>query len=1164
MMQESPCAVLASPEQNLSERLDRPGQPTAGHFVGRKREMAALQTALEAACAGSGRLFLLAGEPGIGKTRTVHELATHASQRGVQVLLGRCYEGEGSPPFWPWIQAIRAYIAQREPATLQAEMGPGAAAIAQVIAEVRQYLPNLQTPLTLEAAQERFRFFDSLTTFLKNAARRQPLLLVFDDLQWADKPSLVLLQFLARELREAHILVVGTYRDVALDQQHPLTHTLGELVREPGQQRLFLQGLSQDEVACFMTLTTGVAPQRAAVTSIYQQTEGNPFFLTEVMQLLVMNGEPMTCLTPQVTSHLGLPQGVREAIGRRLHTLAVPCLHLLQRASVIGRDFDLETLAQVSGTACDQVLHTLAQAVTARIITENPHAVGGYSFAHALIRDTLYADLPMAERVRLHRCLGDILQERYGCPEVSSWRHLPVHVLAELALHFFEAARSGAADARAMRYAVQAGQQATAMLAYEEAAVQYERALQILTLLQPAEARQRYALLLELGSAQTRAGDVPQARDTLLQAATVARCVGAPELLARVALGFEKMGTQAGVVDQPLVALLEEALDALGEEESALRARVLARLAQELHFLPGATERRVTFSKQAVAMARKVGDPTALAAALDSRRIDLWNPGDVQERLAIVTEVIRLAETVGNRERAMRSRIDRITALLELGERPTVEAELTTYAQCATDLRQPRYLWYVQLAQTMQALLDGRFADGERLAWQALALGQRCQPHSAPQFFGVQLLVLRWGQGRLQELEESVTHFVHQCPTMPAWRSALALLYGALGRQEEARQEFDRIAVHNFADLLRDNSWLVTMALLSDVCHTLADTRRGVILYDLLLPYAQQNIVVGDVTACIGSVSCYLGLLATTLARWDDAEGHFTEALAMNTRLKARPFVARTQYEYAAMLLARRQHGDQEKALALVDGALDTAQALGMQDLVEKALTLQRRVPPVSDSAPITTVPCLPSTHQEDGQAETLFRQEGDYWTLTYQGTTCRLKNSKGLHYITCLLQEPGRPFHALEFATLVHTGQPCATAVEAVPDLPVTVSGDLGGVLDAQAKTAYKRRLCELQDELAEAQQFHDLAHATAIQAEIDTLTHELAIALGLGGRDRKVGSSAERARSTITKAIKAAVQKIRAHHPALGHHLATHLKTGTFCQYLPAPAQPIHWHLT
>jgi tetratricopeptide (TPR) repeat protein len=260
------------------------------------------------------------------------------------------------------------------------------------------------------------------------------------------------------------------------------------------------------------------------------------------------------------------------------------------------------------------------------------------------------------------------------------------------------------------------------------------------------------------------------------------------------------------------------------------------------------------------------------------------------------------------------------------------------------------------------------------------------------------------------------------------------------------------------------------MALLADVCHALAEVRGALTLYDLLLPYARQNIVVGDATACIGSVSRYLGLLATTLARWDDAEDHFAEALAMNTRLGARPFLARTQYEYAAVLLARHQPRDQEKALTLLDGALHTAPELGMQGLVEKALALQRRVPPVPSFASIATAPCPPSTPQEDSQADTLFRQEGDYWTLAYQGATCRLKDSKGLHYIACLLQAPGRTLHALELATLVRAGQPCATAAEAVPDLAVTVPGDLGGVLDAPAKTAYKRRLCEFALQLAQA----------------------------------------------------------------------------------------------
>jgi tetratricopeptide (TPR) repeat protein len=1039
-------------------------------------------------------------------------------------------------------------------------MGTGAAAIAHVFAEVRQALPDLPPPPALEAAQERFRFFDSLTTCLKNAAQRQPLLLVLDDLHWADTPSLLLLQFLAREMDQACLCIVGTYRDVALDQHHPLTQTLGELGREPGHQRLCLQGLSQDEVACFLASTIGVTPHEAVVACLYRQTEGNPFFLTEVVRLLVTSGTPVTRLTPHAIRGLGLPQAVREVIGRRLHTLAAPCHSLLTLASVIGRDFDLATLAQVSNTSREYLLHTLESAVETHIITPNPQTVGSYCFTHALIHDMLYADLSTAERVRLHRRVGELLQERCGLPGACPTGRLPAHILAALAHHFYEAARGGGVNEQAISYAVQAGQHATAMLAYEEAAAHYARALALMALLHPTDARQRSGLLVALGHAQAQAGEIPQARETLLQAAEVARRVGAPELLIQAVLGFEKMGVDTGVVDQRLVVLLEEALNTLGEQESALQARLLARLAQELHYAVGSGARRVTLSQRAVAMARQSGDPIALAAALDSRRLDLWGTQDVQERLATITEIIQLAEAVGNRERAMRSRIDRIATLLALGERMAADAELTTYTQLAAELRQPRYLWNVQLTQTLQALLEGRFMDGEHLARQAFTLGQRVQPHTATQFLGVQLLVLHWEQGKLQALEETVKSFAHQFPVLP-WRSVLALIYCEFGRQAEARQELDRLGAHGFADLARDDSWLIALALLSEVCYALEDTRRASTLYDLMLPYARQNVVVSFGIACLGSVSRYLGLLATTLARWDAAEGHFRAALEMHARLGARPFLARTQYAYAAMLLARHQLGDHEQARPLAEAALATAQALGMQGIVGQVLTLQSRLLSVLNPAPILLASCPSSTLEQDSPPGPLFQPEGDCWTLAYQGVTCRLKDSKGLRYIADLLQAPGRTFHALELATLRCAGRRSAADAGAAPDLAVTAPGDLGAILDAPAKAAYKRRLCELQGELEEAEQYHDLARATAVQAEIDALTHQLAIALGLGGRDRKVGSTAERARSAVTKAIKAAVQKIQAHHPALGHHLLTHLKTGTFCKYLPAPTQAVHW---
>ena len=289
----------------------------------------------------------------------------------------------------------------------------------------------------------------------------------------------------------------------------------------------------------------------------------------------------------------------------------------------------------------------------------------------------------------------------------------------------------------------------------------------------------------------------------------------------------------------------------------------------------------------------------------------------------------------------------------------------------------------------------------------------------------------------------------------------------------------------------------------------------------------------------------------------------------------ARPFVARTQCEYAVMLLTRNQPGDTEKARELLDVALNTARALGMQGLVEKALTWQHRLlPRLAPTSLVEKDPqgMSPSAAAADSrsavrratqQEDNLFRQEGDYWTLAYQGVMCRLKDVKGLHYIALLLRAPGQPFHALDLATILGVGQRGTADQEAVHDLTATRPSDVGALLDAPAKADYRRRLRELRDELTEAQGFHDSARATKAQAEIDFLVHELAAALGLGGRDRKASSITERARSTVTKSIKAAIKKIHASHPALGHHLATHLKTGTFCQYLPDPTQPLRWTL-
>ena len=921
-----------------------------GVFVGRGPELEGLRGALEDALSGRGRLVLLTGEPGIGKTRTAEEVATYARLRGAQVLWGRCYEGEGTPAFWPWVQLIRSYIHNRDPQALLSEMGPGAAAIAQVVSELREQLPDLPAPPPLEPDQARFRLFDSTTTFLRNASRAQPLVLILDDLHWADKPSLLLLQFLARQLRGARLLVVGSYRDVEVGPGHPLAQVLRELGREQLSGRVVLGGLSEQDVARFIEITAGRPPPAGLVAAVYRETEGNPFFITEVVRLLVSEGwleRPAAAKSWSLT----IPQSVRDVVARRLDHLSADANTLLAVAAVVGREFRLDVIEQVAldgrpGLTGERVLEALEEAAAARVLDEVPGTVGGYRFSHALIRESLYAGLGAVRRARLHGRIGETLEGLYAA---NAEPHL-----AELAYHFAEAAAGGAHVDEAIAYAVRAGERAARLLAHEEAVRYYQMARQALER-QRRDEQRHGELLLALGQAQARAGEWVGAKETFQEAAALARRLraqtGAPQaaaLLAGAALGFAA-GGQAGVVDEQRISLLEEALNALGEHDSALRAGVLGRLAGALYY-SASLERRAALTREAVAVARRLGDARVLAAALNARRFALWGPENVEERLAAAGEIVALAEAAGDRERALQGYRWRIVDLMQLGDIPAADAAIARHTRLAEDLRQPLYLWRSAMWQAMRTLMAGRFDDGERLAQQALAIGQRAQDPNAFPFYAVHMFVLRADQGRLGEQEAILEDFVSRYPALPAWRCALAYTYAELDRPDAARREFEHLAATDFTGLPRDANWLVGVAFLSQVCASLADVPRAATLYGLLRPYAGHNVTVGDAVAWYGAVAHFLGLLAAAMGRWQEAARHFADTLAAHTRVGARPWLARTQHAYATMLAARGAPGDREQALDLATRALATARDLHMARLVDQVLDLQAKLAGVSAS----------------------------------------------------------------------------------------------------------------------------------------------------------------------------------------------------------------------
>jgi tetratricopeptide (TPR) repeat protein len=599
------------------------------------------------------------------------------------------------------------------------------------------------------------------------------------------------------------------------------------------------------------------------------------------------------------------------------------------------------------------------------------------------------------------------------------------------------------------------------------------------------------------------------------------------------------------VADPTQLRLLEEALVRLDAGDSVLRVRVLAALAEALYGVPAAAARREAMSQEAVAMARRVGDPAALASALAARH---FTRGDsLDARLAMAAESGRIGRELRDHRRSLDSLAWLIGDLLELGDVAAVDRELESFARAADQVRMPFYHWAVTTLRASRALLAGRFDDGMRLATEARAILADDDPISiAEQIHAVQKVIVDDERDRLLDSEAALVLLASRIPEVPGWRCSLAALYAGLGRDGEARSLLGQpppptspISRATSASLVRSRCWRVSWSL--------RDVRRARLLYDLLLPYAERSIVVGFGIACYGAAARYLALLAATLGRPDEAAQHFEDALAVNARMGARPFLAHTQGEYAELLAARGQSGDAARAAALREEARRTAAELGMARLGARLDREATAKPGPGDQAPAGS-----------------FRRKDGAWTVTFGGESFRLSDTKGVHYLVTLLRHPCEEFHALLLGAAPAEGvsEPEARGASQA-GLRTDAPGDAGEHLDAKARDAYRRRLSELRAKRAEAEHSADTSHVGRVDHEIDMLTQELARAIGLGGRARRAGSATERARLNVTRALTTVLRKIASEHPALGEHLAATVRTGTFVSYTPDPRSPMRWDI-
>lgn len=899
-------------------------------FVGREEELDSLRTAAKLAAEGERATLLLAGEPGIGKTRLAYEVAHAGHGEGGTVLYGRC-DDEVGVPYQPFVEALEHFITHCPPEEASLRMGRYPGELVRLVPWLTEQMPDLPPPLESDPETERYRLFEAVAGWLAATSHAEPTILILDDLHWAAKPTLLLFRHIAQSQEAARLLIIATYRDTDLERTSALPDVLGDLRRTAGVDRVALRGLDETGVVEFLEHSAGHTMDAAGLalaTAIHHETEGNPFFIGEVLRHLRDTGaiyeQDGRWTTHLQVNELGIPEGVREVIGRRLTRLSDEANQTLTLAAVVGRGFEFEVVESVSELDEDLLLGALDEAVDARLVHET--GIGRYRFAHALVRSTLYDEVRPTRRARLHQRVGTAIETVHAGA-------LDDH-LGELAHHY---SRSGAGGdtVKAIEFARRAGERALAQLAHDDAVAFYEQAAE---LLEGDEADDRQAVgdvLLGLGVARRRAGD-PRYRETLLEAAHLAEELGDADLLCQAALANNRgFFSAAGAIDEERIGVLDRALGASGSEDSAVRARLLANLAIEQIFR-GDHTRRLTLSDESLAVARRVDDPATLAHVLTTRAGAIWDVSTLDERLANTIEVVALAERLGDPSLQFFATWYRMATALEAGHADDYERAYETVIAVAGELGASTPLWMAAYTSAANDFLHGDTDRAEEQALESLELGERASEPDALFLFGVLLYAIRREQGRVDEIRDAVRFAVEQNEGIAGIAAMSADVYAQLGEHEEARAVLDRLAASGFRDRARDQIWSSIMWACAETAIVLADEDRSGALYDLLAPYPSQLVYNGLVV--LGSIASVLGRLALTLGRLEDAAAHFGCAIEIEERMQAPALVARSRLGLARVYLARGGDGDAGRAGALLDQVLDVARERGFTVLEADAL----------------------------------------------------------------------------------------------------------------------------------------------------------------------------------------------------------------------------------
>jgi tetratricopeptide (TPR) repeat protein len=1084
-----------------------------GEFVGRARELALFDKALAAARGGEGRLVVVAGEAGIGKTRLCREVARRAEQAGALVAWGTCWPDAGAPPLWPW-QAILTELGRTDPLTT----GPLTTGPTTAGATITG--PTTTGPTTTGDAAgalladdaggpivdpARFARFVAVADEVARACLRAPALVVIDDVHAADPGAVLLTRFISRHLGRLPLVLLLTRRPDEADEAS--SGPLSDLEHEATM--ITLRRFDRAETTELLHSYGYVDVDPGLRQTLWRLTGGNPLFLQRVITL-----GPADRAAGQIH---GLREDVQTVIAQTVDRLDDDTRRILGRAAVLGSSpvaAEVAAVADCTNAALNEAVRTAAR--SGLVTVDEPD---GFSFTHELVRESLRDGLTAEERSETHAKAADVLWPRHATAGAQQ--------LARLAHHAVQAAARSIDDARRAVAACQAA--AKAMMR----GLSYERAASMLAAAMDVHERARLpdpaaAVLVEWAQAIQWSGRLAEARRLFDGAAQTALAEGNTIELARAALGLGGVWLsehRSRAEWERVIGLQRRALAELPAEERGLRCRLTVRIAAEEVYQGAPVEPVLA----AVDEARGLGDGSVLAEALSLCHHALLTPRFAHARLELAEELMAVASPAGEELHALMGLCWRAVDLFHLGDQRAPRA-LAELHHRADTLNSHSVLYIAEVMRTMLLIRAGRLAEAEEKATAAYELGTKVGDADALGYLGAHLITIRWLQDRDAELLDTVEE-IADSPTLVAtefaFRATVAGLAARAGRLDKARLALDKLAAQGLADLPESSTWLAGMQAIAETAYILGDADLARQAYELLTPYADLPVMPSFAVTCLGSTQRPLGLAALAFHRPDLAVEHFDRAVTANRLLGNLPVTAIAMADLAEALLRRGHPGDRERAVELIEAARHEAAALGM---TARAAAWQARL-------------------RDLATRRATIRRHGRHWLLALDAHHAIVPHRIGMIYLARLLTNPDRAISALDLAT---------ESSETVASLAASTHQP---VIDDQARAAYRRRAEELTHDLAEAERDADLARAERLRAELDALVSELERVSAMGGRTRVFAGPRERARTAVRKAIKRAIDEITSVDAAIGELLRSSVTTGTTCGYTPDPRQPITW---